>query len=278
MWKFDILNGKSRPAIGTVTIKPKFDAFLSDKSAIYRMYVKFDLPENYSDLTFALNQITSFKMGEHELFNMNNLIVWINNTIPPYKREMFDKMVAGGYLWIPELPVELCLTNNDFMEYHLTSTSVIKITFARLKNTETPINFHMIYETYTDDLLPLDHNLYGMNQINSYQLEYKMYIAVNTSLNMGKGKIGAQVGHGVAAVTEKCLVSDPALWTRYKFGGQTKICVKATQEEMEQLAQIKNACVIHDAGRTQIAPNSLTVVAFMPCNKVHASIAALKLL
>jgi PTH2 family peptidyl-tRNA hydrolase len=106
-------------------------------------------------------------------------------------------------------------------------------------------------------------------------LSNKMYIIVNTTLKMGKGKISAQVGHGVANVIrfmERQRSKDKAYQTWEKeFHG--KIVLQATQEQMEQLAKTfplitgKETifCIpVFDAGKTQISSGSLTVLTFNP--------------
>jgi len=112
-----------------------------------------------------------------------------------------------------------------------------------------------------------------------------MYILVDSNLKMTKGKIAAQVGHVVQQITETIIVNyyekhaDPRneshmlTYDNYKnwnSQGSAKIVLRATHEELENIIlshgnQIK---YIRDAGLTQVAPNSLTVVAFIPM-KTH---------
>lgn len=102
--------------------------------------------------------------------------------------------------------------------------------------------------------------------------EIKMYVLVNSTIRMKPGKIAAQVGHGVQAVTEHMVRNRPAEWREYhNHGMHPKIVLRATEEEMYHLADTykrRNARVwctaIHDAGRTQLKPDTLTVVAFCP--------------
>ena len=124
--------------------------------------------------------------------------------------------------------------------------------------------------------------------------ELTMYIFVNTTLGMGKGKIAGQVGHAAQYVTAKILrtgfdhivknhlskildptyndseVSPPDEYERYMKweSGSKKVILKATQEELLELQKLPESVSIYDAGRTQIAPNSLTVVAFYPTSKL----------
>lgn len=101
-----------------------------------------------------------------------------------------------------------------------------------------------------------------------------MYIVVNSDLNMGKGKIAAQVGHGVAAVVrfmERTASGvDYQTYKKWTDGSEAKIVLKAPEEVLLRLAKkytrsVSTFCIpILDAGRTQIPKGSLTVVAFLP--------------
>ncbi|CAH6420143.1 Peptidyl-tRNA hydrolase 2 [uncultured virus] len=92
-----------------------------------------------------------------------------------------------------------------------------------------------------------------------------MYIVVNNSVKMDKGKIAAQVGHAVMMATEYMIQIDDHLYRKYKQGGMTKIVLKADKETIDDLeARFTNIFVVRDAGRTQIAAGTLTAIAFLP--------------
>lgn len=107
----------------------------------------------------------------------------------------------------------------------------------------------------------------------------RMYIFVNSDLGMGKGKIAAQVGHVVQMVTDEILRGHyekrgPGLEAAFKvykqwlsLGGR-KIVLKASQQKLDELAQIPSSRKVYDAGKTQIPSGSLTVVGFFPCDLV----------
>ena len=102
---------------------------------------------------------------------------------------------------------------------------------------------------------------------------YYMYIIVNSSLKMGKGKIAAQVGHGVQKMTEYCLEHHKELWTKYVNSGIPKIVLKTSQDQLlEVINKTENIfkSYVIDEGRTQIAENSLTAVSFIPLLKKDA--------
>ncbi|KAJ9618576.1 peptidyl-tRNA hydrolase [Exophiala oligosperma] len=117
--------------------------------------------------------------------------------------------------------------------------------------------------------------------------EVKLVLAVRTDLGMGKGKIAAQCSHATLACY-KYLVNHPSsapLLKRWEWGGQPKIAVQAkSEEELETLqAQAMSlglcARIIHDAGRTQIAAGSATVLGVLgPKSVVDQVTGQLKLL
>ncbi|XP_020111477.1 peptidyl-tRNA hydrolase 2, mitochondrial-like isoform X2 [Ananas comosus] len=95
--------------------------------------------------------------------------------------------------------------------------------------------------------------------------DFKMVLVVRNDLKMGKGKIGAQC--------------------RWEMCGQVKVVVKIESEE-EMLVLQERAKSLRlpthitiDAGRTQIAPNSRTVMAILgPADLVDDVTGGLKLL
>jgi len=119
--------------------------------------------------------------------------------------------------------------------------------------------------------------------------ECKLVLVVRTDLGMGKGvplyatcfhrpllilvgKIAAQASHAALACYKHFLARSPSspLLKRWEHQGQAKIAVQAhSEEELEEL-QAKAislglcARVIHDAGRTQIASGTATVLGVGP--------------
>lgn len=103
--------------------------------------------------------------------------------------------------------------------------------------------------------------------------ELKMVMCVNTELKMRAGKIAAQCAHAAVAVVEDMRQTDKLLLRQWEQYGSAKIAVKCpNQAELLQLRDAANAqgipChLITDAGRTQIAPGSKTVLAMGPWGK-----------
>lgn len=99
-----------------------------------------------------------------------------------------------------------------------------------------------------------------------------MYVLVNDDLKMGKGKIAGQVGHVVGLITKEIIRKSyettrgvPDCYARYmvwKATGHTKVILKASQEQIESMIGEPETMYIRDVGRTQIAPNYLTVLGF----------------
>lgn len=114
--------------------------------------------------------------------------------------------------------------------------------------------------------------------LNAIPGEVKMVLVIRTDLQMGKGKAAAQCAHGALAAyksisTQGTPAYNPTLLKRWELGGQAKITLKAESEEAldilfaQALSLNINARVIHDAGRTQIAAGSATVLAIGPAPK-----------
>lgn len=100
-------------------------------------------------------------------------------------------------------------------------------------------------------------------------IPFKMLLCVNTSLGMTKGKIAAQCGHAVLGAYKRGLKQNKSGIQWWETTGQAKIAVKVNEEEMNDMEKIARdkglaSYVVHDAGRTQIAAGSRTVLAIGP--------------
>lgn len=99
---------------------------------------------------------------------------------------------------------------------------------------------------------------------------YKMVLCVNMSLKMEKGKIAAQCGHATLACYRKSLKMCPDAVSWWERLGQAKIALKISDEsEMEAIHAKAKALglatyIVEDAGRTQIAAGSRTVLGIGP--------------
>ncbi|KAG2154530.1 peptidyl-tRNA hydrolase PTH2-domain-containing protein [Suillus clintonianus] len=96
----------------------------------------------------------------------------------------------------------------------------------------------------------------------------KLVLVVRTDLKMTSGKIAAQ--HATLACYKALSRTNPALVQHWERIGQAKIALKCSSEdellELEAVAKSLNLCArsILDAGRTQIAAGSRTVLGIGP--------------
>ncbi|KAI8840558.1 peptidyl-tRNA hydrolase, partial [Chytridium lagenaria] len=110
-------------------------------------------------------------------------------------------------------------------------------------------------------------------------------LCVRTDLEMGKGKVAAQCCHATLAAYNEMLQRDIKGVKRWEQFGQAKITLKCPNEDEMNALQKKAlsmglvAKVIRDAGRTQIAAGSKTVLAIGPApkNKIDEVTGHLKL-
>ena len=95
---------------------------------------------------------------------------------------------------------------------------------------------------------------------------YKMVLVVNMDLTMGKGKIAAQCGHAAVGCYKRCIQRCPSAIRAWEYTGCAKIAVKCPNvNEMQHIAQVAKEhgvpyYLVEDAGRTQIAAGSKTVL------------------
>ncbi|KAM7499877.1 hypothetical protein LguiA_024291 [Lonicera macranthoides] len=115
--------------------------------------------------------------------------------------------------------------------------------------------------------------------------DFKMVLVVRNDLKMGKGKIAAQCSHATLGLYKKLLHRAPKSLSRWEMCGQVKVVVKIESEDdmlvLQERAKSLNlpTHVTVDAGRTQIAPNSRTVMAILgPAEMVDDVTGGLKLL
>lgn len=100
--------------------------------------------------------------------------------------------------------------------------------------------------------------------------EFKMILVVRNDLKMGKGKVAAQCSHAAVSAYKQVQVRNPSLLKQWEYCGQPKVVVKAPDEDtlIDLLGHAKEAglpvSLIQDAGRTQIAPGSRTVLGIGP--------------
>uniref|UniRef100_A0A8C8RKP1 Peptidyl-tRNA hydrolase 2, mitochondrial n=1 Tax=Pelusios castaneus TaxID=367368 RepID=A0A8C8RKP1_9SAUR len=100
--------------------------------------------------------------------------------------------------------------------------------------------------------------------------EYKMVLIVRNDLKMGKGKVAAQCSHAAVSAYKQVQRRNPELLKQWEYCGQPKVVLKAPDEDtlVQLLVEAKQlgltVSIIQDAGRTQIAPGSRTVLGIGP--------------
>ena len=98
----------------------------------------------------------------------------------------------------------------------------------------------------------------------------KQVVVVRKDLDMGTGKIAAQVGHACVLGAERVRKSHPGWYTQWEQSGQEKVVVKVTS--LEELEQVKKHAIsldlpwseVTDAGHTQIEPGTVTCISIGP--------------
>ena len=100
--------------------------------------------------------------------------------------------------------------------------------------------------------------------------EYKQVIVVRSDLKLPKGKMSAQVAHASVEAVLKTLTRSKRKVSEWRRKGSKKVVVKvATLPELLKLkAEAENnnlvCSLITDAGKTVIAPGTITCLAIGP--------------
>lgn len=95
----------------------------------------------------------------------------------------------------------------------------------------------------------------------------KQVIVVRGDLDIGPGKLAVQVAHGAVRAAEGAPPPDRNAW---RAGGQQKVVLRAPDEsalrELQAEATRRNlpTALISDAGRTELPPGTVTVLAIGP--------------
>jgi len=113
----------------------------------------------------------------------------------------------------------------------------------------------------------------------------KQIIVVRSDLKLGKGKLGAQVGHAAVSGYLKVNKSNSLIAKKWIHEGQKKVVTKIENEkELIKLYSIVSeqipCSLITDAGRTQIAPGTKTCFSIGPwhSDEINKFTAFLKLM
>ncbi len=113
-----------------------------------------------------------------------------------------------------------------------------------------------------------------------------MVILVRTDLDMGKGKIAAQVGHASVQCALFAEKRDRKGFDAWMDGGQKKVVLKVSSKDelvrymSEARSRGVTSALITDAGRTQIEPGTVTCLGIGPApdHEIDAITGDLKML
>jgi len=100
---------------------------------------------------------------------------------------------------------------------------------------------------------------------------HKMVFVVRSDLAMGKGKIAAQCCHAALMCYQRAQIMDPENLELWEATGTAKVCLKTDGGEEELINLRKKAkaeglvtAIVCDAGHTQVAPGTSTVLGIGP--------------
>jgi peptidyl-tRNA hydrolase, PTH2 family len=113
----------------------------------------------------------------------------------------------------------------------------------------------------------------------------KQAIVVRGDLDMGKGKIAAQVSHASLSAFRKSELADKFTARKWEAEGQKKVVLKVGSESellalYEQMKREIPCALIRDAGHTQVEPGTATCFGAGPAeeSKIDKFTKELKLL
>ncbi|WP_297217361.1 peptidyl-tRNA hydrolase Pth2 [Thermoplasma sp.] len=98
----------------------------------------------------------------------------------------------------------------------------------------------------------------------------KMVIAVRRDLDMGKGKIAAQVAHAAVSCALRSMKSNRDIFDEWYEEGQRKVVVKVNG--LDEIFEIKRMAdsmgiineIVQDRGYTQVDPGTITCIGLGP--------------
>ncbi|CAH2055243.1 unnamed protein product [Thlaspi arvense] len=124
-----------------------------------------------------------------------------------------------------------------------------------------------------------------IEKLTDFRKKFKMVLVVRNDLKMGKGKIAAQCSHATLGLYQKLVQRAPKALNRWEYCAQPKVVVKIESEEEMLVLQARAKSlklpthITIDAGKTQIAPDSRTVMAILgPVDVVDDVTGGLKLM
>ena len=97
----------------------------------------------------------------------------------------------------------------------------------------------------------------------------KQVIVFRADLDLGKGKIAAQVAHASHRAAERCRVAQPSVYEQWEENGEKKVVLKVESEKelLELYERVRRkipSSLIKDAGLTQLPPGTITCIGIGP--------------
>ncbi len=99
---------------------------------------------------------------------------------------------------------------------------------------------------------------------------FKQVIIVRSDLDIGKGKLAAQVAHASVEAVLKCLKEKKEILDKWLSEGAKKIVLKVNNlDELLKIYEVAKregiiTALIKDAGLTQLPPGTITCIALGP--------------
>ena len=87
--------------------------------------------------------------------------------------------------------------------------------------------------------------------------DLRMYILVNSNIDISKAKLSGQVGHSANVLTYRMCKENSPLIHEYMLGSIKKIILSCPQKKLEELENL-GYVTIRDNGLTELEPNTLT--------------------
>lgn len=101
-------------------------------------------------------------------------------------------------------------------------------------------------------------------------MDRKLVVVARKDIKLGPGKLAAQVGHASVECALRAQRHQPSVFREWMEEGQKKVVVRAASErelfELKAVAERAGltTALIRDAGHTQLAPGTVTVLGIGP--------------
>lgn len=215
----------------------------------YVLFRSGTLVMGFDDVALTVNQV------EHHVKMFKNYADLNRKDLVVHQSHVFDKW-SGYYGFFDQISAVCLLHVQEFQPLPLDQLKIKVGNQLILNLSKDMASFEIIFDS-------------SVNKIEDF--EPAMYLFVNNDLSMGKGKIAGQVAHSACQMVENLVKSPTSAYLDWSENLHKKVVLKATEAQLHQLKLLPGAVTVHDAGRTQIPSNSLTVVGFPPTYKYQVN-------